>query len=131
MTYDSSSMHPARAAPARPARSLPGGCNRFTVVTKDLDRKIDALRKAGVVFRGGVAEAAAGRQVLLEDPSGNVVELFEYADPWFVPSPHRGKGRSGWTHSKSSVNTWISPVNKVISKARVTANPCSAAGSAR
>jgi len=58
----------------------PGGWSRFMIVTKDLDRKIDQLRKGGASFRGDVAEAGAGRQILLQDPSGNVVELFEYAD---------------------------------------------------
>jgi catechol 2,3-dioxygenase-like lactoylglutathione lyase family enzyme len=58
----------------------PGGWSRFMIVTKDLDGMIGKLRKAGVPFRGEVAEAGAGRQILLEDPSGNVVELFEYAD---------------------------------------------------
>lgn len=57
----------------------PGGWNRFMIVTEDLDETIDELRKSGATFRGDVAEAGAGRQILLEDPSGNVVELFEYA----------------------------------------------------
>lgn len=58
----------------------PGGWNRFMIVTKNLDRTIDELRDAGASFRGEVAEAGAGRQILIQDPSGNVVELFEYAD---------------------------------------------------
>ena len=58
----------------------PGGWSRFMIVTKDLDAKIAELRDAGASFRGEVAEAGAGRQILLQDPSGNVVELFEYAD---------------------------------------------------
>lgn len=57
----------------------PGGWSRFMLVTDDLDAKIAQLREAGAHFRGEVAEAGAGRQILLEDPSGNVVELFEYA----------------------------------------------------
>ena len=57
----------------------PGGWNRFMIVTEELDGMIDALGEAGATFRGEVAEAGAGRQILLEDPSGNVVELFEYA----------------------------------------------------
>ena len=57
----------------------PGGWNRFMIVTDDLDGMIDELRQAGARFRGEVAEAGAGRQILLQDPSGNVVELFEYA----------------------------------------------------
>jgi catechol 2,3-dioxygenase-like lactoylglutathione lyase family enzyme len=58
-----------------------GGWSRFMLVTQDLDRLIADLRQAGAHFRGGIAEAGAGRQILLEDPSGNVVELFEYARP--------------------------------------------------
>jgi catechol 2,3-dioxygenase-like lactoylglutathione lyase family enzyme len=57
----------------------PGGWSRFMIVTDDLDAKIDELRQAGATFRGDIAEAGAGRQILLQDPSGNVVELFEYA----------------------------------------------------
>ena len=57
----------------------PGGWSRFMIVTDDLDGLIEELRSAGATFRGDVAEGA-GRQILLEDPSGNVVELFEYTD---------------------------------------------------
>lgn len=57
----------------------PGGWSRFMIVTDDLDGMIDELRSAGATFRGDVAEGA-GRQILLQDPSGNVVELFEYTD---------------------------------------------------
>jgi catechol 2,3-dioxygenase-like lactoylglutathione lyase family enzyme len=57
----------------------PGGWNRFMIVTDDLDAMIARLREAGASFRGEISEAGAGRQILLEDPSGNVVELFQYA----------------------------------------------------
>jgi len=57
----------------------PGGWNRFMIVTDDLDGMIDELRDAGASFRGHVSEAGAGRQILLQDPSENVIELFEYA----------------------------------------------------
>lgn len=57
----------------------PGGWSRFMLVTDDLDGMIRRLHDAGASFRGDVAEAGAGRQILLEDPSGNAVELFEYA----------------------------------------------------
>lgn len=57
----------------------PGGWSRFQIQTEDLDGMIAELRKAGATFRGEIA-AGAGRQILLEDPSGNVVELFEYAE---------------------------------------------------
>jgi len=56
----------------------PGGWSRFMFVTEDLDGKIAELRAAGATFRGELVEAGAGRQILLQDPSGNVVELFEY-----------------------------------------------------
>jgi catechol 2,3-dioxygenase-like lactoylglutathione lyase family enzyme len=54
----------------------PGGWNRFQIETKDLEAAIAELSGKGAVFRGGVA-TGAGRQILLVDPSGNLVELFE------------------------------------------------------
>src|SRR5690349_2976987 len=57
----------------------PGGWNRIIVRTSDLDGEIDHLKKAGVVFRNQVVAGPGGRQILLEDPSGNLVELFEPA----------------------------------------------------
>ncbi|MBS1124930.1 MAG: putative glyoxalase/bleomycin resistance protein/dioxygenase [Deltaproteobacteria bacterium] len=48
--------------------------------TDSLDSMIDAWRKAGASVRGGVAEAGAGWQILLQDPSRNVVALFEHAE---------------------------------------------------
>ena len=56
----------------------PGGWNRFMVVTDELDRMITRLRGAGAIFRGDVSDGGAGRAILLEDPSGNIVELFEF-----------------------------------------------------
>jgi catechol 2,3-dioxygenase-like lactoylglutathione lyase family enzyme len=55
----------------------PGGWNRFQLTVDDLDNTIAELRNAGASFRGEVAEGAGGRQILLEDPSGTLVELFE------------------------------------------------------
>ena len=56
----------------------PGGWNRFMVVTDDIDALIDRLDDAGVTFKGALSEAGAGRARLLEDPSGNLIELFEF-----------------------------------------------------
>jgi catechol 2,3-dioxygenase-like lactoylglutathione lyase family enzyme len=56
----------------------PGGWNRFMVVTKDLDALITRLRAANAKFRGDLSDGGAGRAILLEDPSGTVVELFEF-----------------------------------------------------
>jgi predicted enzyme related to lactoylglutathione lyase len=57
----------------------PGGWNRFQLETADLDDLIAQLRGKGAKFRGEIASGAGGRQILLEDPSGNLVELFEPA----------------------------------------------------
>ena len=55
----------------------PGGWARFMIITKDLNQMISELKSKGARFRGEIAEGA-GRQILVEDPSGNAVELFEY-----------------------------------------------------
>ncbi|HEX2369213.1 MAG TPA: VOC family protein [Acidimicrobiia bacterium] len=55
----------------------PGGWNRFRIEVDDLDSMIDDLRDQGASFRGELVEGIGGRQILVEDPSGNVVELFE------------------------------------------------------
>ena len=56
----------------------PGGWNRFMLVTDDIDALIDRLSDAGAKFKGAMSEAGAGRARLLEDPSGNLIELFEF-----------------------------------------------------
>jgi predicted enzyme related to lactoylglutathione lyase len=55
----------------------PGGWNRFQLEVEDLDAVAAGLRAAGVRFRNEVVEGVGGRQVLIEDPSGNPVELFQ------------------------------------------------------
>jgi catechol 2,3-dioxygenase-like lactoylglutathione lyase family enzyme len=57
----------------------PGGWNRVHFVTSDLDAEIARLRAAGVPFRNDVVSGPGGRQILIEDPSGNLVELFQPA----------------------------------------------------
>ena len=59
----------------------PGGWNRIHFVTDDLDGEIARLGAAGVTFRNDVVSGPGGRQVLVEDPSGNLVELFQPAGP--------------------------------------------------
>ena len=56
---------------------VPGGWNRFRIETDDLDGFVSRLRDANVSFRGDMVEGKGGRQILVEDPAGNVVELFE------------------------------------------------------
>jgi catechol 2,3-dioxygenase-like lactoylglutathione lyase family enzyme len=57
----------------------PGGWNRFVLEVKDLAEVVARLRKAVTPFRNDVVEGPGGKQILTEDPSGNVVELFEPA----------------------------------------------------
>jgi catechol 2,3-dioxygenase-like lactoylglutathione lyase family enzyme len=58
---------------------VPGGWNRIHFVTDDLDAEMARLSEAGVQFRNDVVSGPGGRQVLLQDPSGNLVELFQPA----------------------------------------------------
>ena len=57
----------------------PGGWNRIHFITPDLDAEIARLRAAGVRFRNDVVSGPGGRQILVEDPSGNLIELFQPA----------------------------------------------------
>jgi catechol 2,3-dioxygenase-like lactoylglutathione lyase family enzyme len=63
------------------ARPAPGGWNRFELVLDDLEAEVERLRAEGVKFRNEVVSGPGGNQILLEDPSGNVVELFQPARP--------------------------------------------------
>ena len=55
----------------------PGGWNRFQLEVEDLDADVDRLRGAGARFRNEIVEGVGGRQILVDDPAGNCVELFE------------------------------------------------------
>lgn len=55
----------------------PGGWNRFAIEVADLDGLVERLRQQGARFRNDVVTGVGGKQILLEDPSGNPVELFE------------------------------------------------------
>ena len=59
----------------------PGGWNRFELVVEDLVAEVERLRARGVTFRNDIVVGPGGKQILAEDPSGNVVELFEPANP--------------------------------------------------
>jgi catechol 2,3-dioxygenase-like lactoylglutathione lyase family enzyme len=58
-------------------RPGPGGWNRISLPVDDIDGEIDRLRAAGVHFRNDVVTGVGGKQVLLEDPFGNPIELFQ------------------------------------------------------
>jgi catechol 2,3-dioxygenase-like lactoylglutathione lyase family enzyme len=62
-------------------RPEPGGWNRFSLEVSDLAAMIEELRKAGVHFRNDLVTGVGGKQILLDDPSGNPIELFEPTMP--------------------------------------------------
>ena len=59
------------------ARPTPGGWNRFELVVDDIEAEVEKLRGSGLTFRNDIVRGPGGAQILLEDPSGNVIELFE------------------------------------------------------
>lgn len=60
-------------------RPVPGGWTRIQLVVGDLAAEVDRLRAAGVRFRNDIVKGPGGQQILLDDPSGNPVELFQPA----------------------------------------------------
>lgn len=60
-------------------RPAPGGWNRIELVVDDLPAEVERLRAAGVAFRNDIVTGPGGSQILLKDPSGNLVELFQPA----------------------------------------------------
>ncbi|HEX5141612.1 MAG TPA: VOC family protein [Dehalococcoidia bacterium] len=63
----------------------PGGWNRIHLIVEDLDSTIDSLKAAGCSFRNEANQGVGGKQILLEDPSGNLIELFEPNTPEYRP----------------------------------------------
>jgi catechol 2,3-dioxygenase-like lactoylglutathione lyase family enzyme len=61
------------------ATPRPGGWNRIHLIVDDVDTEVARLRSNGASFRNDVVEGPGGKQILLEDPSGNFVELFQPA----------------------------------------------------
>lgn len=55
----------------------PGGWNRPVVIVEDLDATVERLQTLGVVFRNEILEGPGGKQVVIDDPSGNPIELFQ------------------------------------------------------
>jgi catechol 2,3-dioxygenase-like lactoylglutathione lyase family enzyme len=68
----------ARAMPDG-RRPEPGGWNRIVVEVHDLASRVADMKSAGLRFRNDIVVGPGGKQILLEDPDGNVVELFEAA----------------------------------------------------
>jgi catechol 2,3-dioxygenase-like lactoylglutathione lyase family enzyme len=61
------------------AKPGPGGWNRIHLIVDDIAAEVARLRAAGAEFRNDVLEGPGGQQVLIQDPSGNVIELFQPA----------------------------------------------------
>lgn len=57
----------------------PGGWNRFQFVVEDIEKEVARLRAAGLTFRNDIVRGPGGAQILLADPSGNLVEIFQPA----------------------------------------------------
>jgi catechol 2,3-dioxygenase-like lactoylglutathione lyase family enzyme len=55
----------------------PGGWNRFSIEVDDLASMVESLRASGARFRNDIVTGTGGKQILVEDPSGNPVELFQ------------------------------------------------------
>lgn len=55
----------------------PGGWNRIQIQVENLEEKVAELRQNGAHFRNEIVQGNGGKQILLEDPSGNLIELFE------------------------------------------------------
>jgi catechol 2,3-dioxygenase-like lactoylglutathione lyase family enzyme len=79
-------------ARATPADAATPGRNRIHLIVEDLDAEIERLRDAGLSLRSDLISGPGGRQVLLADPAGNLVELFQPAQR---TSPTEGMPRQG------------------------------------
>jgi catechol 2,3-dioxygenase-like lactoylglutathione lyase family enzyme len=80
--------HPGGHALSDGTLPTPGGWNRILIQVADLDATIESLRRAGVQFRDDQPSGVAVRQVLLDDPSGNPIELFEPASGYHERGGH-------------------------------------------
>jgi catechol 2,3-dioxygenase-like lactoylglutathione lyase family enzyme len=74
-------------ARATPDDATTAGRNRIQVVVDDLDAETARLRSAGLSFRSDVVAGPGGRQILLADPAGNLIELFQPAHRPGAPTP--------------------------------------------
>ena len=74
-------------ARATPDDAAPAGRNRIHLVVSDLDAEIARLRDAGLSFRSDIVAGPGGRQILVADPAGNLIELFQPAHRPGAPTP--------------------------------------------
>ncbi len=71
-------------------QQAPGGWNRFAIEVNDLDGVVENLRQSGAHFRNEIVTGVGGKQIIVEDPSGNPVELFEPTIPEARLASHSG-----------------------------------------
>jgi catechol 2,3-dioxygenase-like lactoylglutathione lyase family enzyme len=71
-------------------QQAPGGWNRFAIEVNDLDAVVEKLRQSGAHFRNEIVTGVGGKQIIVEDPSGNPVELFEPTIPEARLGSHPG-----------------------------------------
>lgn len=72
-------------------QQTPGGWNRIHLIVDDLDADVARMKAAGCRFRNEVIQGVGGKQILLEDPSGNLIELFQPNTPAYR-APGSGSG---------------------------------------
>lgn len=58
-------------------KPVPGGWNRIHIEVEDLEAEVERLRAAGLTFRSDIVKGPGGSQIVIDDPSGNPVELFQ------------------------------------------------------
>ena len=58
-------------------QQTPGGWNRFAIEIENIEKTVEALEKAGARFRNTIVTGVGGKQIIVEDPSGNPIELFQ------------------------------------------------------
>jgi len=75
-------------------QQAPGGWNRIHLVVENLEGLVERLNAEGCSFRNQIIQGTGGKQILLEDPSGNLIELFEPNTPAYRP-PGSGSRTAG------------------------------------
>jgi len=74
-------------------KPVPGGWNRIQIQVEDLEAEVKRLCNAGLKFRNEIIQGPGGAQILLDDPSGNPVELFEPASSSGAPDKGKPSGK--------------------------------------
>jgi hypothetical protein len=72
---------------------VPGGWNRIHIQVENLEAEVKRLRSAGLKFRNDIIKGPGGAQILVDDPSGNPVELFEPAITSGIPGKEKPAGK--------------------------------------